>query len=109
VAADAASVATEQGAVLAVPEYAQALLRGRAGGSLLPPDWAHDVATAYWTLRLEDAERHTGIRLIRPDLPQLPHVAWHERHDPGARRLAWLTRSQWLTAVHAKVPIPRVR
>jgi hypothetical protein len=57
---------------------------------------------------LEGAERHLGIRLIRPDLPQLPHLAWHERHDPGEERLGWLTRSQWLSAVHATVPIPRV-
>jgi hypothetical protein len=53
----------------------------------------HDVAATYLTLRLEAAERHIGVRLIDPDLPQLPRVAWHERRDPGASTLAWLTRS----------------
>jgi hypothetical protein len=62
VAEDACSVATAQGAVLAVPEYAQALLRGWAGQHLLPREWAHDVTTTYLTLRFEAAERHTGMR-----------------------------------------------
>jgi hypothetical protein len=93
VAEDAGSVATAQGTMLAVPEYAQALLRGWAGQSLLPRQWAHDVAATYVTLRLEAAERHTGVRLIDPNLPQLPRVAWHDRRDPGASTLAWLTRS----------------
>jgi hypothetical protein len=95
VAEDAGSVVTAQGAVLAVPEYAQALLRGWAGQSLLPREWAHDVAATYLTLRLEAAERHIGVRLIDPNLPQLPRVAWHDRRDPGASTLAWLTRSHW--------------
>jgi hypothetical protein len=93
VAEDARSVATTQGAVVAVPEHAHALVRGWAGQSLLPREWAHDVAATYLTLRLEAAERHIGVRLIDPDLPQLPRVAWHERRDPGASTLAWLTRS----------------
>jgi hypothetical protein len=99
VATDAASVATAQGLVLAVPEYAQALLRGWAGQHLLPQGWAHDVAATYLTLRLEDAERHTGVRLLDPALPQLPPVPWHERQDPGAVKLAWLTRSHWLPPI----------
>jgi hypothetical protein len=99
VAEDARSVATTQGTVVAVPEHAHALVRGWAGQSLLPREWAHDVTTTYLTLRLEAAERHIGVRLIDPDLPQLPRVAWHERRDPGASKLAWLTRSNWLSAV----------
>jgi hypothetical protein len=47
VAEQAGSVATAGGTVLAVPDYAQALLRGWAGRHLLPREWAHDVtATA---------------------------------------------------------------
>ena len=98
VAEDACSVGTTQGTVLAVPEYAQALLRGWAGQYLLPREWAHDVTATYLTLRLEAAERHTGVRLLDPNLPQLPRVAWHNRRDPGASKLAWLTRSNWLSA-----------
>lgn len=101
-APDAASVATAQGSVLAVPEYAQALLRGWAGQPLLPPVWARDAATAYWTLQLEHAQRHSGVRLLDPNLPPLPRIAWHERDDPGAQRLAWLTRSRWLSAANRK-------
>lgn len=94
----AGRVATAGGTVLAVPDYAQALLRGWAGRHLLPREWAHDVTATYLTLRLEATERHIGVRLIDPDLPQLPRVAWHERRDPGASTLAWLTRSNWLPA-----------
>lgn len=100
VAADASTVATAQASVLAIPEYAQALLRSWAGQPLLPPAWARDAATAYWTLQLEHAQRHSGVRLLDPNLPQLPRIAWHERHDPGAQRLAWLTRSRWLAAAN---------
>lgn len=96
VAGDARTVATVWGTTLVVPEYAQALVRGWAGRWLVPKEWACDVAATYLTLRLEAAERHTGVRLIDPALPPLPLVAWHERSDPGAARLAWLTRSHWL-------------
>jgi hypothetical protein len=65
-------------------------------GCLLPEEWACDVAATYLTLRLEEAERHSGVQLIDPALPLLPPVAWHERRDPGAEQLAWLTRSRWL-------------
>jgi hypothetical protein len=71
-------------------------LRGWGGRYLLPKEWACDVAATYLTLRLEDAERHTGVALIDPAVPLLPPVAWHERTDPGAQQLAWLTRSHWL-------------
>jgi hypothetical protein len=108
VAEDARSVSTAQGTVLAVPEHAQALLRGWAGEHLLPRPWAHDVATTYLTLRLEAAERPTGVRLIDPSLPQLPRVAWHNRRDPGASKLAWLTRSNWLSAVTPTVAASHV-
>jgi hypothetical protein len=93
VAGDGRTLSTAQAITLAVPEYAAALVRGWAGRSLLPREWARDVATTYLTLRLEAAQRHTGVRLIDPELPLLPPVAWHERSDPGAARLAWLTRS----------------
>lgn len=83
---DVRSVVTASGRTVAVPEYAEALLRGWAGRWLLPPDWACDVAATYLTLRLEAAERHIGLRLLDPGLPQLPAVAWHERNDPGAAR-----------------------
>jgi hypothetical protein len=79
VATDAAGVATAQ------------------GEPLLPRRWAHDVATTYWTLRLEDAQRHTGLPLLDPGLSELPRMAWHERHDPGAAELAWLTRSSCMS------------
>ena len=71
---------------VAIPEHAQALLRGWAGQPLLPGDWAHDVTSTYLTLRLEDAERHTGLRLLPPEVPdRLPYVPWHTRYDdPGA-------------------------
>jgi hypothetical protein len=87
------TMVTAWGTEVAVPEYAQALVRGWAGRSLLPADWASDVAATYLTLRLEAAERHTGVRLIDSDLPPLSPVAWHKRYDPGAAQLAWLTRS----------------
>jgi hypothetical protein len=98
VAADVATVASESSATgssttAVVPEYARALLRGWAGRSLLPEEWACDVAATYLTLRLEAAERHTGVQLLDPALPLLCPVAWHERSDPGAARLSWLTRS----------------
>jgi hypothetical protein len=96
VAADARTVTTAQHTTIPVPEYAQALLRGWAGRCLVPEEWACDVAAIYLTLRLEQAERHCGVGLIDPALPLLPPVAWHERSDPGAEQLAWLTRSQWL-------------
>jgi hypothetical protein len=79
-----------------IPEYAQALLRGWAGRSLLPQEWACDVTATYLTLRLEMAERHTGVPLLDPTLPLLPPVAWHERHDPEVQELAELTKSPWL-------------
>jgi hypothetical protein len=55
VAEDAASVATAQGTVLAVPEYAQALLRGWAGEHLLPRAGCTTSQFTYLTLRLEAA------------------------------------------------------
>lgn len=90
------AITTAGGTTYPVPEYAHALLRGCAGRSLLPEEWACDVAATYLTLRLEQAQRHSGVELIDPDLPLLPQVAWHERRDPGAEQLAWLTRSQAL-------------
>jgi hypothetical protein len=96
VAADACTVATAQGTMLAVPEYARALVRGWAGRCVLPQEWACDVAATYLTLRLEAVERHTGVGLFDPAVALLPPVAWHERSDPGAPQLAWLTRSQAL-------------
>jgi hypothetical protein len=98
VAIDVRTMVTAWGTTVAVPEYARALLRGWAGRSLLPEEWACDVAATYLTLRLEAAQRHTGARLIDPALPQLVSVAWHERSDPGADRLSWLTRSHALCA-----------
>lgn len=96
VAADAQTISTADGTTYPVPEYAAALLRGWAGRCLLPEEWACDVAATYLTLRLEEAERHSGVRLLDPTLPLLPPVAWHERRDPGAEQLAWPTRSQAL-------------
>jgi hypothetical protein len=96
VALGAEAITTADGTMYPVPEYAHALLRGWAGRCLWPEDWACDIAATYLTLRLEEAERHSGVELIAPDLPLLPPVAWHERRDPGAEQLAWLTRSQWL-------------
>ncbi|HWR49173.1 MAG TPA: hypothetical protein VN327_16425 [Pseudonocardiaceae bacterium] len=96
VAADAHTVTTANGTTHPVPEYVQALVRGWAGRDLLPKEWACDVAATYLTLRLDAAQRHTGVELIDPAFPLLPPVAWHERSDPGAAQLAWLTRSQWL-------------
>jgi len=96
VAPAADTITTANNAMYPVPEYAHALLRGWADRCLLPQQWACDVAATYLTLRLEQAERHSGVQLIDPALPLLPPVAWHERRDPGAEQLAWLTRSQWL-------------
>jgi hypothetical protein len=96
VAEDFRTMLTAWGSEVAVPEYARALVRGWAGRSLLPAEWASDVAATYLTLRLEAAQRHTGVRLIDPALPRLVPVAWHERSDPGADRLSWLTRSHAL-------------
>jgi hypothetical protein len=96
VAGDACTVATAQGTIPAVPEYARALVRGWAGRCVLPQEWACDVVATYLTLRLEAAERHTGVGLIDPAVALLPPVAWHERSDPGTAQLAWLTRSQTL-------------
>jgi hypothetical protein len=98
VASDGHALETAQGSWTVVPEYAHALVRGWAGRSLLPADWASDVAATYLTLRLEAAQRFTGVPLIDPALPQLVPVAWHERSDPGAARLSWLTRSHTLCA-----------
>jgi hypothetical protein len=98
VAPGAHAISTAAGTMYPVPEYAHALLRGWAGRSLLPQEWACDVAATYLTLRLEEAQRHSGVELLAPDLPLLPPVAWHERYDPGAEQLAWLTRSQALCA-----------
>jgi hypothetical protein len=72
---------------------------------LLPADWASDVAATYLTLPLEAAERYTGVRLIAPDLPPLSPVAWHERYDPGAAQLAWLTRSIHIGRNSARQPL----
>ena len=57
----ATSVVTSDGAELAVPENAQALLRAWRGRHLLPAEWADDVAATYLTLCLELAERRTGL------------------------------------------------
>lgn len=32
------------------------------------------------------------VAVLDPELP----VAWHERNDPGAAQLAWITRSRTL-------------
>jgi hypothetical protein len=64
VASDVRTMITAWGATVAVPEYAQALVRGWAGRPLLPTEWASDVAATYLTLRLEAAQWHTGVRLI---------------------------------------------
>ena len=53
VSADATSVATSDGTELAVPHYAQALLRAWSGRELIETDWADDVAATYLTVRLE--------------------------------------------------------
>ncbi|HZG91950.1 MAG TPA: hypothetical protein VEZ42_17185 [Pseudonocardia sp.] len=82
VAPDAATMVTAQWVVRAVPEHARALLRGWAGRRLVPREWALDVATAYLTLRLEVAQRDSGIALLDPALPLLPPVAWHNRYAP---------------------------
>ncbi|HEY3692648.1 MAG TPA: hypothetical protein VGL46_20575 [Pseudonocardiaceae bacterium] len=91
VAADACAMATAQGTTLAVPEHARALVRL---GWLVPAaaGVACDVAATYLTLRLEAAERHTGVGLIDPTVALLPPVAWHERSDPGAAQLAGVER-----------------
>jgi hypothetical protein len=77
-------------------EYARGLLRGWSRRELLPPAWALDVAETYLVLRLEEAGRYVGLPLLDPASPQLPPTAWHERADPGAALLAWLTRSRWI-------------
>jgi hypothetical protein len=84
-------MATAQGTTLAVPEHARALVRL---GWLVPAaaGVACDVAATYLTLRLEAAERHTGVGLIDPTVALLPPVAWHERSDPGAAQLAGVER-----------------
>lgn len=91
VGADTTSIATADGTELAVPEYAQALLRAWRGRDLLPAEWADDVAATYLTLRLELAERRTGLELVDPAAPPPPPVLWHRRCDPGADLLASLT------------------
>jgi hypothetical protein len=40
---DGANMTVAGGTSVAIPEHAQALLRGWAGQPLLPDDWAHDV------------------------------------------------------------------
>ena len=74
--------------------HAQALVRGWVGRCLVSPqEWACDVAVPYLTLRLETAQRHTGVGLTDPALRPLRPVAWHERNDPGTAQLAWLVIS----------------
>ena len=80
-------------AYLAVPEHARALLRAWSGRDLFPRDWADDVAATYLSLRLELAERRTGLELIDPTLRSPGLVLWHLRRDPGADLLASLTGS----------------
>ena len=63
------------------------------GRDLFPRDWADDVAAFYLSLRLELAERRTGLELIDPTLPAPGLVLWHLRRDPGADLLACLTGS----------------
>jgi hypothetical protein len=75
VASDVRTMVTAWGTTVAIPEYAQALVRGWAGRPLLPTEWASDVAATYLTLRLEAAQWHTGVRLIDPALPRLVPVA----------------------------------
>jgi hypothetical protein len=88
------TLATTVGECVAIPEYARSLLRGCAGQWLVPPDWAHDIAATYWTLRLDEAQRCSGVEVLHPDTPVLlPPMPWHERYDPGAQELAQLTRS----------------
>lgn len=53
----------------------------------VPQEGACDVAATYLTLRLETAQRHTGVGLIDPALRPLRPVAWHECNDPGAAQL----------------------
>lgn len=96
VARGAGTMVTAQCVTVAVPEHARALLRGWAGRSLWPREWADDVAATYLTLRLEIAERHSGVTVLDPELPVLAPVAWHERNDPGAAQRAWMTRSRTL-------------
>jgi hypothetical protein len=93
VSAGAGIVTTLDGKELAVPEYARALLRPWRRRQLLPAEWADDVAATYLTLRLELAERRTGLKLIDPALPAPAPVPWHRRVDPGAALLAWLSGS----------------
>jgi hypothetical protein len=106
VSANATSVATTDGAELPVPHYARALLRGWSGRELIEADWADDVAATYLTVRLELAERRTGLQLIDPALPPLPPVAWHCRRDPGARLLAELTGSAGYERDEDRDPLP---
>ena len=90
----ARTMATTTGRCVAIPEYARALLRGWAGHWLVPHYWAPDVAEPYWTLRLEEAQRHSQVEVLHPDTPALlPPTPWHERYDPGAQELAELTCS----------------
>jgi hypothetical protein len=93
---DAHSITTADERVLQVPEHARGLLCGWSWRELLPPAWALDVAETYLVLRLEEAGRYVGLPLLDPAYPMLPPTAWHERTDPGAELLAWLTRSRWI-------------
>ena len=69
-------------------------MRGWAGRDLIETDWADDVAATYLTVRLELAERRTGLQLTDPALPPPALVLWHQhRRDPGADLLASLTGS----------------
>jgi hypothetical protein len=106
VSAGATSVATAEGAHLPVPHYARALLRGWAGRDLIETDWADDVAATYLTLRLELAERRTGLKLIDPALPPPALVLWHLRRDPGADLLASLTGSPGYEGEVGREPEP---
>jgi hypothetical protein len=67
-AGDGRAVVTAGGTTVAVPEYAQALVRGWVGRPLVPEEWACDVRATYLTLRLEVAERYSGVRLLDPSL-----------------------------------------
>jgi hypothetical protein len=46
---------------MAVPEHVQALLRSRAGQSVLPHRLPRLIAATYWAAQLVHASHHTGI------------------------------------------------
>ncbi|HEX4393519.1 MAG TPA: hypothetical protein VH084_18530 [Mycobacterium sp.] len=62
---------------------------------MLPAEWASDVAATYLTLRLEAAQRHTGVRLIDPAFRGWCRLPGTSAATPGADRLSWLTLSTW--------------